>query len=339
MIMTDKATPTITLAELYENQDQYIDALVIYKNLNKENPTEELQNKINELKDIIFRENTLEYSTIIDKIFTEEEKRIFHILPHEQYKAYKESQADLKNDETYPEELTAIEEEDITPDEELKPETENETLEIEDPIEPEIEPEEKEIFEQENTVNKDDDIEELIIDEEDEPKTEAEIVPEINELETPEIEETTEPELKTDDDKEINIDEALETDDQLEDDISLEIDEEIQKELDVTVKQETKTEEAVSIEDIMKNNAEGQNGIIENEIETDPVDEMDTIRESQTDNHILELLTNLSKMRPDIVDRVLKENIGPEASLAEIKLSDLHYVVELLKVSENVERD
>jgi hypothetical protein len=339
MIMTDKATPTITLAELYENQDQYIDALVIYKNLNKENPTEELQNKINELKDIIFKENTLEYSTIIDKIFTEEEKRIFHILPHEQYKAYKESQADLKNDETYPEELTAIEEEDITPDEELKPETENKTLEIEDPIEPEIEPEEEEIFEQENTVNKDDDIEELIIDEEDEPKTEAEIVPEINELETPEIEETTEPELKTDDDKEINIDEALETDDQLEDDISLEIDEEIQKELDVTVKQETKTEEAVSIEDIMKNNAEGQNGIIENEIETDPVDEMDTIRESQTDNHILELLTNLSKMRPDIVDRVLKENIGPEASLAEIKLSDLHYVVELLKVSENVERD
>ena len=337
--MTDKATPTITLAELYENQDQYIDALVIYKNLNKENPTEELQNKINELKDIIFKENTLEYSTIIDKIFTEEEKRIFHILPHEQYKAYKESQADLKNDETYPEELTAIEEEDITPDEELKPETENETLEIEDPIEPEIEPEEKEIFEQENTVNKVDDIEELIIDEEDEPKPEAEIVPEINELETPEIEETPETELKTDDDKEINIDEALETDDQLEDDISLEIDEEIQKELDVTVKQETKTEEAVSIEDIMKNNAEGQSDIIENEIEIDPVDEMDTIIEPQTDNHILELLTNLSKMRPDIVDRVLKENIGPEASLAEIKLSDLHYVVELLKVSENVERD
>ena len=337
--MTDKATPTITLAELYENQDQYIDALVIYKNLNKENPTEELQNKINELKDIIFRENTLEYSTIIDKIFTEEEKRIFHILPHEQYKAYKESQADLKNDETYPEELTAIEEEDITPDEELKPETENKTLEIEDPIEPEIEPEEEEIFEQENTVNKDDDIEELIIDEEDEPKTEAEIVPEINELETPEIEETPETELKTDDDKEINIDEALETDDQLEDDISLEIDEEIQKEPDVTVEPESKTEEAVSIEDIMKNNAEGQSDIIENEIEIDPVDEMDTIIEPQTDNHILELLTNLSKMRPDIVDRVLKENIGPEASLAEIKLSDLHYVVELLKVSENVERD
>ena len=337
--MTDKATPTITLAELYENQDQYIDALVIYKNLNKENPPEELQNKINELKDIIFKENTLEYSTIIDKIFTEEEKRIFHILPHEQYKAYKESQADLKNDETYPEELTAIEEEDITPDEELKPETENETLEIEDPIEPEIEPEEEEIFEQENTVNKDDDIEELIIDEEDEPKPEAEIVPEINELEAPEIEETPETELKTDDDKEINIDEALETDDQLEDDISLEIDEEIQKEPDVTVEPESKTEEAVSIEDIMKNNAEGQSDIIENEIEIDPVDEMDTIIEPQTDNHILELLTNLSKMRPDIVDRVLKENIGPEASLAEIKLSDLHYVVELLKVSENVERD
>jgi len=77
--MTDKAAPTITLAELYENQDQSIDALVIYKNLNKENPSEDLQNKIDDLKDKIFKENTLEYSTIIDKIFTEEEKRLFHI--------------------------------------------------------------------------------------------------------------------------------------------------------------------------------------------------------------------------------------------------------------------
>ena len=336
--MTDKATPTITLAELYENQDQYIDALVIYKNLNKENPTEELQNKIDELKDKIFKENTLEYSTIIDKIFTEEEKRIFHILPHEQYKAYKESQADLKNDETYPEELTAVEE-DVIPDEKLKPETENETLEIEDPIEPEIEPEEEEIIEQENTIIKDDDIEELIEDEKEESKPGVEEIPEIVEPETPEIEEMPEPEMKADDDEKINIDKTLETEEQLEDDISLEIDEEIQEKPEVTIEPETKHEEAVSIEDIMKNKAEGQDGIIETEIESNPVDELDTIIEPQTDNHILELLTNLSKMRPDIVDRVLKENMGPEASLAEIKLSDLHYVVELLKVSENVERD
>lgn len=180
----DKAKPTITLAELYENQNQYIDALVIYKNLYKENPTEKLQNRINELKDVIFKENTLEYSAIIDKIFTEEEKRTFHILPHEQYKAYTESQTELKYEETYPEELT-----------------------------------------------------------------------------------------------------------------------------------EMKDEETFSSE-----NSEAEN-------------------EPQNDDHILELLTKLSNLRPDIVERVLKENVGADTSLSEIKLSDLNFVVESLKVSINVEKE
>ena len=92
----------------------------------------------------------------------------------------------------------------------------------------------------------------------------------------------------------------------------------------------------------MKKKTDEQNDTIENN-KIEPENNFDynvkPIIESDTDNHILELLTSLSKMRPDIVDRVLKENIGSEASLAEIKLSDLHYVVELLKVSENVEKN
>ena len=39
------------------------------------------------------------------------------------------------------------------------------------------------------------------------------------------------------------------------------------------------------------------------------------------------------------VEKILKENVGSDTSLAEIKLSDLNSVIELLKVSENVERD
>ncbi|MCK4695258.1 MAG: hypothetical protein KAT74_05835, partial [Candidatus Cloacimonetes bacterium] len=60
--MTDKATPTLTLAQLYENQNQFLDALVIYQKLMKTKPSDELQNKINELKEKIFADNTLEYS-------------------------------------------------------------------------------------------------------------------------------------------------------------------------------------------------------------------------------------------------------------------------------------
>ena len=133
--MTDKATPTITLAELYENQNQHIDALVIYKNLYKENPTEELKIKVDELKDKIFNDKTLEYSEIINKIFTPEEKIIFQILPHEQYKTYTESHAEMTNEETYPEELTEVKEEEVVPkevapDEIEKPEIEEETPNI-----------------------------------------------------------------------------------------------------------------------------------------------------------------------------------------------------------------
>ena len=203
--MTDKAIPTITLAELYENQNQHIDALVIYKNLCKDNPTEELHSKIDELKDKIFNENTQEYSTIIDKIFTTEEKRIFHILPHEQYKAYTESQAEMKNEETYPEELTDVKEDEIinevvNTDESEKPKTEEETPKIDNTLESEFEIKEELTFEDE-------------------------IMPDIVEENSNEIGDELEPEEETDDG------ETIEIDDELEDDISIDIDEDVPKDL------------------------------------------------------------------------------------------------------------
>ncbi len=67
--------------------------------------------------------------------------------------------------------------------------------------------------------------------------------------------------------------------------------------------------------------------------------ELETNLEPQDKNPILDLLSNLSKLRPDIVERVLKENVGSDTSISEIKLSDLNFVVELLKVSNNVEKD
>ncbi len=366
--MSDKATPTITLAELYENQNQYIDALVIYKNLYKKNPTEELQNKIDELKDKIFKENTLEYSAIIDKIFTEEEKRLFHILPHEQYKAYKESQAELKNDETYPEELIEVKEE-VTPDDTKKPEIEEElTINEEETLDKENTKETEEEIDTEET--KEELIpeieEELQIDEEETPdiedtteieeiidteETKEELVPEeeevarIDEEETPDIEDTKE-ELVPEEEETIELEDTLENDDTLEDDISLEIDEDISDDLkksETITELNTQTEDSNSIEDLVEKKKEAeQNELIDTE-ETDQSinneNEFDTIVKSHDDNQILSLLTKLSNIRPDIVERVLKENVGSDTSLADIKLSDLNYVVELLKVSENVERE
>lgn len=280
--MADKAVPTITLAELYEGQNQYVDALVIYKNLYKENPNEELQNKIDELKEIIFKENTLEYASITDKLFTDEEKRLFQILPHEQYKAYKDSITELDNQETFPEELSEI------PDEEP---VVTEDHEIEDEL--------------------DEDDSENLLDEE----NDIDVKPELDNLaDNLEIEETGDIDLKESEDQlkpeedfdgevtEPNLEEELKEEQQEEQD---QADNEPEEEL----LSSTKIDEDILLSD-----------------------------EEDDDDHILNLLTDLSKMRPDIVERVLKENVENDASLADIKLSDLHYVVELLKVSENVER-
>jgi len=397
--MADKPTPTITLAELYENQNQYIDALVIYKDLYKDDPTEKLQSKIDELKDKIFKENTLEYSKIIDKIFTEEEKRIFHILPHDQFKAYKESQADLKNEETYPEELIEVKKEEIAPIDIEEPEIEEEkTPDIEDPTELETEIDEKDTIELDNTLDNDDihdeltenkeeeleiedeeigdindisepieniDLEESIeiddtldigntiepeekattekvpeIEEKEEEIPEVEKIPEIDKEEIPDIDDTLEPEEKIDAEENINPEDTLEKEDTLEDDISLEINEDISDDLN---EQDIQTEDGTSIKDLTEEEKQIEQNVVidtgKTEQPEDNEDDLKPIDEPQSDNHILELLTNLSKLRPDIVERVLKENVGQDASLAEIKLTDLHFVVELLKASNNVEKE
>lgn len=326
MIMTDKATPTITLAELYENQNQHIDALVIYKNLYKENPTEELKIKIDELNDKIFNENSLEYSEIINKIFTAEEKRIFHILPHEQYKTYTESQTEITNEETYPEELTEEKEDEVIPEEAVpekaapaeteKPETEEETLNIDNKLELEPEIEEKE-----------------------ELTFEDEILPDFEEEKKPDSEDDLEPE------PDIKVEETIEIEDELEDDLSLEIDEEVPEgaeKSDTITESKTQSDGDIPFDDLMKKLSEKEKEVINTEEinkSEENKNELETNLEPQDKNPILDLLSNLSKLRPDIVERVLKENVGSDTSISEIKLSDLNFVVELLKVSENVKKD
>jgi hypothetical protein len=90
--MADKINPTITLAEVYEEQNQFIDALLIYQKIKSRNPSEQLDEKIEILKKKIFAKHEDHYSPIIDKIFTPEDKIAFKIIPHNQYHKYVKSQ-------------------------------------------------------------------------------------------------------------------------------------------------------------------------------------------------------------------------------------------------------
>lgn len=84
--MSDQLNPTKTLAELYENQNQLLDALMVYQKLQSRQPSTELENKITEIKIKIFDAENFNYNPVIDQIFTKEEKMKFNILPHSYYK-------------------------------------------------------------------------------------------------------------------------------------------------------------------------------------------------------------------------------------------------------------
>lgn len=86
--MTEKAAPTITLAQLYESQNQLIYALVIYKKIHGLNQSKELILKIEELQNLIFDENQEDYPDSVKILFSLDERKRFNILPHLQAKTY-----------------------------------------------------------------------------------------------------------------------------------------------------------------------------------------------------------------------------------------------------------
>lgn len=94
-IKNGKIPPTITLAQLYEAQQQYFDAFIIYKKLNEQNPSEEMLDRMNRSKNRIFMDTNVIYNELISKIFNDEDKELFKILPDTNYQNYLNSQ---KND-------------------------------------------------------------------------------------------------------------------------------------------------------------------------------------------------------------------------------------------------
>ncbi|MCF7813753.1 MAG: hypothetical protein K9N40_04675 [Candidatus Cloacimonetes bacterium] len=89
--MPDQLNPTITLAELYESQDQLLDALMVYQKLLHRKPSTELEEKILDLKKKIFADDEMQYNPVIEQVFSQEERLKFNILPHSCYKNFKSS--------------------------------------------------------------------------------------------------------------------------------------------------------------------------------------------------------------------------------------------------------
>jgi hypothetical protein len=80
--------PTWTLARLYEDQLQYMDALAAYELIRKSNPDPQVDEAIERLLHKILIESNAQYDPIIDQIFSPEDKVKFRIAPAEIVEAY-----------------------------------------------------------------------------------------------------------------------------------------------------------------------------------------------------------------------------------------------------------
>ncbi len=79
--MGDNIVPTITLAKIYEAQNELVDAVNVYAMLKTKEPSEEIERKIEQLTDIIFENITRDYDDRISRLFSQSELRHFRIIP------------------------------------------------------------------------------------------------------------------------------------------------------------------------------------------------------------------------------------------------------------------
>ncbi len=90
---------TATIAELYEAQNHYYAAYIVYWFLYQTEKSEKYSCKLEEIKEKIYEANELAFDPLICRLFTGDEMRYLGILPKNLYKQFAESEADLQKDE------------------------------------------------------------------------------------------------------------------------------------------------------------------------------------------------------------------------------------------------
>lgn len=116
----NKIAPTITLAQLYEAQQQYFDAYLTYKKIYDNNNDELIFEKMNTAERKIFEEPTLKYHHLVQGIFSANDLSLFKILPKELYENYQKSLADIIEEVEFIEEEFEENENDMTEAEEIE---------------------------------------------------------------------------------------------------------------------------------------------------------------------------------------------------------------------------
>ena len=87
--------PTRTLAKLYEEQQFYFEAYIIYKILYASKPSEYIKHKIMDVGEKIF--NNMKLNETTKKIFSRKEIIEFSILPKKEYNLYQKIASELED--------------------------------------------------------------------------------------------------------------------------------------------------------------------------------------------------------------------------------------------------
>ena len=87
--------PTLTLAKLFEEQNQFYDALAAYEIISQTDSSPAIRQKIEALQNRILSDPNLKYDARIEKLFSPEELAYFKILSHSAFENLSRIQSHL----------------------------------------------------------------------------------------------------------------------------------------------------------------------------------------------------------------------------------------------------
>jgi len=110
--------PTITLAKLFEEQNQFFDALAAYEMINQTDSSPEVRERIEALHMRILNDPNSRYDPRIEKLFTPEELAYLKILDHQGFKNMAAAREKLLEGNLVAEIYIEEDEDILTPDDE-----------------------------------------------------------------------------------------------------------------------------------------------------------------------------------------------------------------------------
>ncbi len=112
MAPSKSLAPTLTLAQLYESQNQLFDALAVYRKLHAERGDEEILEKLESVQEKILSDEKLHYNSRITEIFSADERKRLKIIPQDRFERLQESMRQQNEDD---EELAVESDEELAP--------------------------------------------------------------------------------------------------------------------------------------------------------------------------------------------------------------------------------